>query len=80
MTANAGCFPELLGFDGIAEILLGLDAVVCTEETAYYGQVEGPRVFLGRMLPHPNGADACHAWVWPDGLMVVSKDVWGLIC
>jgi hypothetical protein len=42
--------------------------------------VKGPRAYLGRMVPHPlpDGKE-CHAWVFDDGLMIVSQEVFDLI-
>lgn len=43
-----------------------------------YG-VEGPRAFASGMLPHRTPEGEIHAWIWDDGLMLVSKELFELL-
>jgi hypothetical protein len=35
----------------------------------------GPRISTSGMVPHPSPEGEIHAWVWPDGLCIVSRAI-----
>ncbi len=71
--------PMLLTADELLNLLDGLGDIPKLAKNDDLYETNGPRVHSSAMLPHDAAGREIEAWVWDDGLMLVSPEVFELL-
>jgi hypothetical protein len=71
--------PTLLTANELLDLLDGLGDIPKFAKNDDLYETSGPRVHPSSMLPHDAAGREIEAWVWDDGLMLVSPEVFKLL-